>query len=110
MNQVLFRVEKSMELLSNRVWDPFSSRIDGKIKDLLEGLRSKMEGERELLLYFERAELRKKRRIFGRKGKGIYIPASPQQSLKLQILLGRNGKGIYIPSPQRTPHPRGWER
>ena len=47
MNQVLFRVGKSMELQSNRVWDPLSSRIDGKSIDLLEGLRSTMEGERE---------------------------------------------------------------
>ena len=31
MNQVLFRVLESMELLSNRVWDPFSSRIDREI-------------------------------------------------------------------------------
>ena len=47
MNQVLFRVGKSMELLSNQVWDPFPSRIDGKSMDLLEGLRSTMEGDRE---------------------------------------------------------------
>ena len=31
MNQVLLRVRESMELLSNRVLDPFPSRIDGKI-------------------------------------------------------------------------------
>ena len=31
MNQVLFRVEESVDLLSNRVWDLFLSRIDGEI-------------------------------------------------------------------------------
>ena len=47
MNQVLFRVGESMELLSNRVLDPFPSKIDGKSMDLLGGLRSTMEGGRE---------------------------------------------------------------
>ena len=43
-----------MELLSNRVLDPFLSRIDGESIDLLEGSRSLMEGqrERELIFYF----------------------------------------------------------
>ena len=50
MNKVLFRVGESMELLSNRVLDPFLSRIDGKSMDLLEGSKSTMEGERERLL------------------------------------------------------------
>ena len=62
MNQVLFRVGESMELLSNLVLDPFPSRIDGKKSiDLLRGLRSTMEEERELLLCFGCAEVRKKR-------------------------------------------------
>ena len=39
-----------MELLSNRVLDPFLSMIDVKVMDLLEGSRSLMEGERERLL------------------------------------------------------------
>ena len=64
MNQVLFRVGKSMELLSNRVWDPFPQGLMGKSMDLLEGLRSTMEGERELLLCFGRAKVRKKRQIY----------------------------------------------
>ena len=34
-----------MELLSNRVLDPFPSRIDGKPMDLLGGSRSLMEEE-----------------------------------------------------------------
>ena len=38
MNQVLFRVRESMELLSNRVLDPFSSRIDEKINEFAWGL------------------------------------------------------------------------
>ena len=58
---MLFRVVKSMELLSNRVWDPFSSRIDGEIN----GFAWRLEvnnGVRvtELLLCFECAEVRKK--------------------------------------------------
>ena len=43
MNQVLFRVWKSIELLSNRVCDPFSQELMEKSMDLLEGLRSTME-------------------------------------------------------------------
>ena len=38
VNQVLFRVRESMELLSNRVLDPFSSGIDGKINGCAWGL------------------------------------------------------------------------
>ena len=38
MNQVLFRVRDSMELLSNQVLDPFPSRIDGKINGFAWGL------------------------------------------------------------------------
>ena len=47
MNQVLFRVGESMELLSNRVLDPFSQGLMGKSMDLLEGSRSLVEEERE---------------------------------------------------------------
>ena len=36
-----------MELLSNRVWDPFSQGLMEKSIDILESLRSTMEGERE---------------------------------------------------------------
>ena len=36
-----------MELLSNQVLDLFSQGLMGKTMDLLEGLRSTMEGERE---------------------------------------------------------------
>ena len=32
MNQVLFRVAKSVDVLSNRVWDLFLSRIDVQFK------------------------------------------------------------------------------
>ena len=38
MNQVLFRVWESMELLSNRVLDPYPSRIDGEINGFAWGL------------------------------------------------------------------------
>ena len=79
MNQVLFRVGESMELLSNRVLDPFPQGLMGKSMDLLGGLRSTMEGGRELLLCFERAQVRKKRQIdsrWGGRGK-VYIPLAP---------------------------------
>ena len=52
MNQVLFRVGESMELLSNQVLDPFSQGLMGKSMDLLEGSRSTMERERERELFF----------------------------------------------------------
>ena len=51
-----------MELLFNRVLDPFPSRIDGKINRFAWRLEVNNEGrERELLLCFGRAEVRKKR-------------------------------------------------
>ena len=51
-----------MEMLSYQVLDPYPSRIDGEINGFTWGLRSTMEREREreLLLYFECAEVRKK--------------------------------------------------
>ena len=72
MNQVLFRVGKSMELLSNQVWDPFSSRIDGEINGFAWELEVNNGGrERELLLYFGSAEMRKKRQsTVGKEGEG----------------------------------------
>ena len=51
MNQVLFEVGESMELLSNRVLDPFPSRIDGEINGFAWGLELNNGGrERERLL------------------------------------------------------------
>ena len=62
MNQVLFRVWESMELLSNQVLDPFPSSIDREINGFACGLEvNNGVRERELLLYFGRAEVRKKR-------------------------------------------------
>ena len=53
MNQVLFRVGESMKLLSNRVLDPFPSRIDGEINGFAWGLEvNNGLREIELLLYF----------------------------------------------------------
>ena len=61
MNQVLFRVWESMELLSNRVLDPYPTRIDGEINGFTCGLEiNNGVRERELLLCFECAEVRKK--------------------------------------------------
>ena len=76
MNQVLFRVGESIELLSNRVLDPFSSRIDGKINEFAWRLEVNNRGrERELLLYFGRAEVRKKRQsTVGKEGEGYKYP------------------------------------
>ena len=53
MNQVLFRVWESMELLSNQVLDSYPSRIDEEINEFDWGLEVNNEvRERELLLYF----------------------------------------------------------
>ena len=53
MNQVLFRVWESMELLSNRVLDPYPTRIDGEIIGFAWGLEvNNGVRERELLLCF----------------------------------------------------------
>ena len=75
-----------MELLSNRVLDPFPSRIEEEVNGFAWGLRSTMEGERELLLHFGRAEVRKR-------GAGWFV--------FLSLPLGKKGKGIYTPRPQR---------
>ena len=49
-------------MLSNRILDPFPSRIDGEINGFAWGLEvNNGERERELLLYFGRDEVRKKR-------------------------------------------------
>ena len=49
-----------------------------KSMDLLGGLRSTMEGERELLLYFGHAHMRKKRQMtIEKKGKGYKYPQPP---------------------------------
>ena len=69
-----------MELLSNRVLDPFPSRINGEIIRFAWGLEVNNGGrEKELLLYFERAEVRKKRQVTtGKEGKRyIYTPQPP---------------------------------
>ena len=58
---MLFRLWESVELLSIEFWTLFPQGLMGKSMDLLRGLRSTMEGERELLLCFGRAEVRKKR-------------------------------------------------
>ena len=51
-----------MELLSNRVLNPFPSRIDGEINGFAWGLEvNNGVSEIELLLCFECAEVRKKR-------------------------------------------------
>ena len=45
--QVLFRVRESVDLLSNRVWDLFLSRIDGEIKEKAWELKVTNREERE---------------------------------------------------------------
>ena len=78
MNQVLSRVEESMELLSNRVLDTFPSRIDREINGFAWGLEVNNGGrERELLLCFEHAEVRKKRQIAPREEGERYIYPQP---------------------------------
>ena len=54
----------------------------GKSIDLLGGLRSIMEGERELLLYFGRVEVRKKwQSTVGEEGEGYKYPLAPNGHL-----------------------------
>ena len=88
MNQVLFRVWESIELLSNRVLDPYPSRIDGEINGFAWGLEvNNGVRERELLLYFGRTEVREKRAGYsfschwGGRGK-VYIPPAPNGHFK----------------------------
>ena len=72
-----------MEMLSYQVLDPYPSRIDGKINGFAWGLEvNNGVRERELLLYFECAEVRKR-------GAGWFIFLSQP--------LGKKGKGIYMP-------------
>ena len=79
-----------MELLSNRVLDPFPQGLMGKSMDLLGGLRSTMEGERELLLCFGHAEVRKKRQCtVGEEGEEYKCP-NLQRSLKSWQCHGSN--------------------
>ena len=79
MNQVLFRVWELMELLSNRVLDPFPSRIDKEINGFVWGLEVNNEvRERELLLYFGHAKVMKKRACYHWEGRGkVCIPQPP---------------------------------
>jgi len=72
-----------MELLSNRVLDPFPSRIDGEINGFAWGLEvNNGVSERELLLYFGRAEVMKKRAGYCWGGRGkVYIPPAPNGHL-----------------------------
>jgi hypothetical protein len=57
----------------------FPQGLMGKSMNLLEGLRSTMEGERELLLCFGCAQVRKKRQVpLGKEGERyIYTLQSP---------------------------------
>ena len=56
MSQVLFRGWESVDLLSNRVWHLFLSRIDGKSMEKLGSSRSPME-EREMSTFLFLGEL-----------------------------------------------------
>ena len=81
MNQLLFKLWESMELLSNRVLDPI--QIDGEINEFAWGLEvNNGVRERELLLCFGRVEVRKKSAgcRWGGRGK-VYIPPAPNGHL-----------------------------
>ena len=76
MNQVLFRVGESMELLSNQVLDSFPSRIDGEINGFAWGLKVNngwrgRESSCSVLSVLKQE--RRGREPLGRKGKDIYI-------------------------------------
>ena len=82
MNQVLFRVWESVDLLSNEVWHLFLSRIDGKINGEAWELKITNRGEKEeqfsILPRTERLE--KKREPLERNGKGINTLPAPTVS------------------------------
>ena len=60
----------------------FPQGLMGKSMDLLGTLRSTMEGERELLLYFGRPKVRKKRQsTVGKEGEGYKYPPAPNVHL-----------------------------
>ena len=62
-----------MELLSNQVLDPFPSRIDGEINGFAWGLEvNNGVREREPLLCFECAEVRKK-------GAGLFVTVGKER-------------------------------
>ena len=83
MKQVLFWVEESMELLSNRVLDPFLSRIDGEINGIAWGLKVNNGGrEREPLFCFEPAGMsRSQKRDVGEEEDGYKYPLNPNDHL-----------------------------
>ena len=87
MNQVLFWVEESMELLSNWVLDPFLSRIDGEINGFAWGLKVTNGGrERELLFYLEWAGMsRSQKRDVGEDDDGFKYPLSPNGHLSAAV-------------------------
>ena len=72
-----------MEMLAYQVLDPYPSRIDGEINGFVWGLEvNNGVRERELLLCFGRAEVRKKRAGYHWGGRGkVYIPPAPNGHL-----------------------------
>ena len=71
-----------MELLSNRVLDPFSQGLMGKSMDLLKDSMSLMEEERGLIFCFERVEMSRRKKIaVGEKEDGYKYPLSPNGHL-----------------------------
>ena len=79
-----------MKLLSNQVLEHFLSKIDGEINGFAWGLRSIIEGERELLLYFEHAKTRKKRQMaIGEEGERYIYPPAPNDHRTQGV--GRDG-------------------
>ena len=94
-----------MELLSNQVLDPYPSRIDGEINGFSWGLKvNNGMRERELLLCFGHAKVRKKGAglvIYRWEGKGkVYIPLAPNGHFKSQIAVDEERKRyIYLLAP-----------
>ena len=82
MNQVFFIVGELMELLSNRILDPFPSRIDGEINGFAWGLEvNNGVRERATFLFGHARISRRRKRDVGEEEDGYKYPLGPNGHL-----------------------------
>ena len=87
-----------MEMLSYQVLDPYPSRIDGEINRFAWGLEVNNGVSERAPALFLNAEVKKKRVGYRWEGRGkVYIPPSPQRSLKSQIAIREERKRYIYP-------------